>query len=328
MNHKNRQRIPNAYLSTMVPVPQTILEKTNAALEGDSNAFGTLFQWYGPRLLAHAVRICGHTPLAQDAVQETFISAFIHYSSLRDASSFYPWLKKILVNHCLHLLRKERSIAVGKSIEKKDAVILQSIEENFERSANKQQLFEALDHLSEELRSCVMLRYFSNYSTYEEIAQMLAIPVGTVRSRLAAAREKLLAYYNKSVDASDDAIKEAGQWSSYYHQLCNKLYHDWENRKEFIEHFVPLLNIRFTSGKLAQGRPLFEKEIHEDLHFGTFFKVNTITSSGNISVIEGCTNNPPEYPDRCPPSSVLIMFRENDKVDTLHLINSPKVIDK
>ena len=310
----------------MVPVPPTILEKIHAALQGDTNAFGTLFQWYGPRLLAHAVRICGNTPFAKDAVQETFISAFIHHSSLRDASSFYPWLKKILTNHCLHILRKEKSIAIGESIEKKDAVILQSIEERFERSANKQQMFEAMNNLSEELRSCVLLRYFSNYSTYEEIAQMLAIPLGTVRSRLAAAREKLLAYYNKSVDASDDAIKQAAQWSGYYFRLCNKLYHDWENRREFIEHFVPMLNLRFTSGKLAQGRPLFEKEIADDLNYGTFFRASTITSSGNISVIEGFTNNPPEFPDRCPPSSVLIMFRENDKVDTLHLINSPKVI--
>lgn len=310
----------------MVPVPPTIQEKTIAALQGDANAFGTLFQWYGPRLLAHAVRICGNKPIAKDAVQETFISAFIHHSSLRDASSFYPWLKKILINHCLHLLRKERSVGISEGIEKKDSVILQSIEENFERSANKQQMFEAMNLLSEELRSCVLLRYFSNYSTYEEIAQMLDIPVGTVRSRLAAAREKLLSYYKKSVDASDDAIREASQWSGFYHKLCNKLYHDWENRKEFIGHFDPMLNIRFTSGKKAQGRILFEKEIHDDLHHGTFFKVNTITSSGNISVIEGVTDNPPEYPDRCPPSSVLIMFRENDKVDTLHLINSPKVL--
>ena len=312
----------------MVSVPSTILEKTQAALQGDSNAFGTLFQWYGPRLLAHAVRICGNTPLAKDAVQETFISAFIHHSSLRDASSFYPWLKKILTNHCLHILRKEKSIALGAGIEKKDAVILQSIEEGFERSANKQQMFEAMNNLSEELRSCVLLRYFSNYSTYEEIAQVLAIPVGTVRSRLAAAREKLLDCYNRSVDASDDAIKEAAQWSNYYYRLCNKLYNDWENRKEFIEHFDPLLNIRFTSGKTVQGRNLFEKEIVEDLDHGTFFKVSIITSSGNISVIEGHPLHSPEFPDRCPPSAVLIMFRENDKVDTLHLVNSPKVIGK
>jgi len=309
----------------MVPVPQTIQEKTITALQGDANAFGTIFQWYGPKLLAHAVRICGNKPIAKDAVQETFISAFIHHSSLRDASSFYPWLKKILTNHCLHLLRKEKTKGLDESIETNDSVILQSIEENFERSANKQQMFEAMDHLSEELRSCVLLRYFSNYSTYEEIAQILAIPVGTVRSRLAAARGKLLAYYNRSVDASDDAIKEAEQWSNYYYTLCNKLYHEWENRKEFIEHFVPMLNIRFTSGKTAQGRALFEKEILEDLDYGTFFKPTIITSSGNISVIEGYPIHSPDYPDRCPPSSVLIMFRNKEKVDTLHLINSERV---
>jgi len=308
----------------MVPVPNSIQEKTIAALQGNSEAFGTIFQWYGPRLQAHALKICGNTPLAQDAVQETFISAFIHHRSLKDPLSFYPWMKKILTNHCYHLLKKEKSSELDDTIEKKDSIIQKSIEENFEKTANRQQIFDAMNQLSEELRSCVMLRYFSNYSSYEEIAAVLAIPVGTVRSRLSAAREKLLAFYKKSGDATDRAIKEANQWSNYYHKLCNKLYHEWDERKEFIEHFIPMLNIRFTSGKLVRGRNLFEKEISEDLDYGTILLVNNINSSGNITVIEGEPLNSPEHPDRCPPSSILVMFREEGKVDTLHLFNSPK----
>ena len=95
MNRKSQTHIPNAYLSTMLALPPTIEEKTNAALQGDVSAFGSIFQWYNPRLYAHALRICGNTPLAQDAVQETFISAFIHRTSLRNPALFYPWLKLI-----------------------------------------------------------------------------------------------------------------------------------------------------------------------------------------------------------------------------------------
>ena len=228
----------------MFDIPFSISEHTQAAIKGDAGAMGIVFQYYRPRLLAHALRICGNTPLAQDAVQDTFISAFTHLSSLREASFFYPWLKKILVNNCYQLLRKERFTEFTDNHLTNDTLLQCSINEHFENISNQQQLYEALRYLSDELRSCLMLRYFSSIKSYEDIAAILGIPIGTVRSRLAAAREKLAALFILKQDAADDALREAKQWSGYYFNQWNNLHVDLNIRNEFIHHLHPLLRIR------------------------------------------------------------------------------------
>ncbi|HKR06251.1 MAG TPA: RNA polymerase sigma factor [Bacteroidia bacterium] len=308
----------------MIEIPDIIKIKTSAALNGDATAMGALFEWYRPRLHAHALRICGNTPLAQDAVQDTFIAAFTHLYSLRDAQLFYPWLKKILVNNCYQLLRKERSVEFTDSHLANDALLHRSIDEHFENISNSQRMYEALRFLSDELRSCVMLRYFSSVKSYEEIALVLGIPVGTVRSRLAAAREKLSEHFIGKDDADDAALKEAQQWSGFYSDRWNKVYDDQQARKEFFNHLIPALNIRFTSGKFGTGRNILEEEINNDLFYGSRFAANDIVSSGNITVMEGPNFNHPDYPDRCAPATALILFRKNDKVEVTHIFDSPR----
>ena len=323
MDHLNRPHIPNAYLSTMVSIPQTILEKTNAALEGDKKAFGSLFEWYNPRLYAHALRLCGNTPIAQDAVQETFISAFIHRSSLRDPSLFYPWLKRILINHCYRLLKKERS-SESELIETKDILIQQSIEENFDRTANRQWVYVALNKLSDELRACVMLKYFTRFKSYEDIALILGIPIGTVRSRLSAAKGKLLSAYKRISDTTDNAMKESRRWSSYYLYLWQNLYENRVVRNEFIQHMHPSMNVRFTSGKLRRGRILLDAALEDDIRHGSQLCVDEVSSSGDVSVISGANLNSQEHPHHCPASTVVVLFRHDDKIETSHIFDSPR----
>lgn len=308
----------------MIEIPGSITARTAEALDGNDASFGTVFQFYRPRLHAHALRICGNTPVAQDAVQDTFISAFTHLSALRDSSLFYPWLKKILVNNCYLLLRKERSTEFTDHHLANDSLLHQSIDEHFENISNRQRIFDAMRFLSEELRSCLLLRYFSKYKSYEEIAVVLGIPVGTVRSRLAAAREKLTKLFISSDDADDIALKEAQKWSGYYFNQWNNLHDDLETRNEFYNHLHPLLNIRFTSGVQGIGRKIIENEINNDLFYGSRTTVNEVVSSGNVSVIEGVNTNHPSYPDRCAPSSVLVLFRKNEKVEVAHIFDSPR----
>lgn len=325
MNLINQHQIPNAYLSNMVRIPQTIEEKTHAALMGDSSAFGSLFQWYNPRLYAHALRLCGNTPLAQDAVQETFISAFIHRSSLRDPALFYPWLKRILYNHCYRLLKKERSGGLtDEVIEKKDIVMERSIEENFDKTANRQWVYAALNQLSDELKACVMLRHFSRFKSYDDIATILGIPIGTVRSRLSAAREKLLSCYKEFSDAADKALSESRRWSSYYSYLWANIYQSKQIREELMEHFDPSMFVRFTSGKLGKGRNLLNSALEEDIRYGSWLCVDEVNSSGDISVISGANKNSAEHPDHCPASTVVVFFRNNEIVETSHIFDSPR----
>ena len=308
----------------MIDLPVSIREKTNAALKGDTVAMGTLFEWFRPRLYAHALRICGNTPLAQDAVQDTFIAAYTHLASVKNEQHFYPWLKKILVHTCFRLKRRENSVSLSPRETSHQELLYDSINKHFENLSNQQSLYNALKFLSEELRSCVLLRYFSSMSNYEDIAMVLDIPVGTVRSRLAAARQKLTTLFFKVEDSGDEALKESNQWSDFYKQKWLHMYDDLQTRNELFEHHHPDIFVRFTSGKWSNGRSLLEYEINEDLHFGTRFLVNEVASSGNISVIEGPNHNFAESPDRCAPSTVMVVFRENGVIQTIHIFDAPR----
>jgi len=306
----------------MVEVPGTIKEKISMAVGGDAIAMGILFEWFRPRLYAHALRICGNTPAAQDAVQDTFISAFTHLTTLKDTGSFYPWLKRILVNNCYQLLRKEKFTPLTDHHLAADGMLHRSLEDRFENISNAHRMYEALRFLSDELRSCVMLRYFSSMNSYDDIAQVLGIPVGTVRSRLSAAREKLSSLFRKIEDAGDDAIREGLQWSGFYADRWNKIYDDMQARKDFFSHIHPLLSIRFTSGKTGTGRNILEQEVNNDLRYGSRFNIKEAVSSGNITVMEGPNLNHPDFPDRCAPATTLVLFRNQSQVQQLHIFDS------
>jgi RNA polymerase sigma-70 factor (ECF subfamily) len=306
-------------------IPDVIQQKTNAALNGNICDMGVVFEFFRPRLYALALRICANSSTAQDAVQDTFIAAFTHLHTLRNDSSFYPWLKHILINCTYQLLRKKKFEHFNEPTLMKEQMIFHSAHSALEKTSYQQQLYTSLQELSEELRSCVLLRYFSNYNSYEEIATILCIPVGTVRSRLSAARQKLSQVYKKFNDAGDHILKNAKEWSSYYYRIWTNLYDDAYIRNELFDHLHPRVNIRFTSGKTGKGRQIVEKEINEDLVLGTRFNVQEVITCGNISVVEGPNINTPEYPDRCAPSSVYVLFRNPVKVvETIHVYDAPK----
>ncbi len=308
----------------MVEIPVYIRLRIEAAWNGDASAMGSVFEWFRPRLYAHALHICRNPALAQDAVQDTFIAAFTHLSSLRDVELFYPWLKRILVNNCYLLLRKERSTELTDQHLALDLLLHRPVDEHFENLSNAQRLYESMRFLSDELRSCVLLRYFSSFKSYENISCILNIPVGTVRSRLSAAREKLSMLFNRNQDAGDEAWREARHWSGFYRHQWNNLHSDPETRNVFFNHFHPSLSIYFTSGKMGKGRRIIENEINNDLLYGSLVAVSEVVSSGNISIIEVDNINHPEYPDRCAPSTAIVLFRKDQQVEVAHIFDSPR----
>ncbi len=296
-------------------------EQTSLAIQGDGDALGTVFQYYRPRLHAHALRLCGNTPVAQDVVQDAFISAFTHVNKLRDPSLIYFWLRKIVTNHCLRILQRQPATNLPVM---KDAVMEASIEAQFEYAANRQNMHIAIDKLSDELRSCVLLRYFSYYNSYDEIATILGVPIGTVRSRLAAARTQLYALYRNTEDTGDHLYKKAAETSAWYQHMFGRMHIDTQARRQMLDHVAPSLLIRFTSGKTATGRHLIRQELDDDIRFGSSLNVHTVTTCGNVSVIEGTNINAPEYPDRCPPATIVVTFRGKDQIERLHFFHSAR----
>ena len=171
-------------------------------LEGDVNAFEDLVTEHEKGVYAIAQRMTGNAEDAADMTQETFIKAYNSLSSFRGDSKFSVWLYRIATNVCLDFLRsRNRKPTVSLSVEDDDgeetqmdiADESQSPEQLLERGLTRDAVRRGLKSLSPEYRQILLLREIQGLS-YEEIAEALALEVGTVKSRIFRARKRLCAF--------------------------------------------------------------------------------------------------------------------------------------
>lgn len=140
---------------------------------------------------AYAHVIVGHREDAEDAVQEAAIKAYRAFTGYRPATPFRSWWLAILRNCCRDLLRRRQSRPATVTMERAELP-----HEAAPPSGQHLDLQEALDQLCEAHREILHLRYFGGCS-YREAADLLGIPIGTVMSRLHAARQALAGIYRK-----------------------------------------------------------------------------------------------------------------------------------
>ena len=164
------------------------------ALKGDAESFGLLVRKYQDRLFHTVFHVAGSREEAEDVVQEAFVQAFLKLSSFQRTSAFYTWLYRIAFNISISRRRRRKSET---SIEQqREAAGIEPLDDG--ESADDRLLREeraalvaaALRQLSEEHRSILVLREMEG-CCYETIAEILDLPVGTVRSRLHRARLQL-----------------------------------------------------------------------------------------------------------------------------------------
>lgn len=134
-----------------------------------------LYQAYGPALLAYLLRLAGRRDLAEDLLQETFVQALRGIDRLEEVSSPRAWLFTIARNLGVSALRRRRPVAALSD----DMVIAPAVTGD----PRLEMMATAIERLPDKLRETLELRLRHDLS-YEEIAAVLAIPVGTVRSRL------------------------------------------------------------------------------------------------------------------------------------------------
>ncbi|MBX3119310.1 MAG: RNA polymerase sigma factor [Fimbriimonadaceae bacterium] len=146
------------------------------AQRGDREAMGRIVDMYYDAVFAFCARSVGRE-LAQDASQETFLTAQGSIKRFRGDSSLKTWLFGIAHNHCRSALRKQRCESVDWIME------LHGIESPEASVINREVLRTALKRLSPEHREVVLLHEIEGLK-YEEIAQVIGVPIGTVKSRL------------------------------------------------------------------------------------------------------------------------------------------------
>ncbi len=171
-------------------------------LAGDVNAFETLVTEYEKGVYAIAQRMTGNPEDAADMTQETFIKAYNSLQSFRGDSKFSVWLYRIASNVCLDFLRsRSRKPAVSLSVEDDEgeeteldiADESQSPELLLERGLTRDAVRRGLQALPPDYKQILLLREIQGLS-YEEIADVLQIEVGTVKSRIFRARKRLCTF--------------------------------------------------------------------------------------------------------------------------------------
>jgi RNA polymerase sigma factor (sigma-70 family) len=175
---------------------QILIEK---ALAGSESAFRILLERYKDAVHRIIVKIVRNQDEAQDLVQETFMKAFGSLSSYRCEYRFTTWLYKIAANNCIDYLRKKRliSVSLDQPLETKDGQVTIELPDwtyNPEVDLTTRQrslsIDAAIDSLPPKYREVIVFRHKRDKS-YEEIAEILGIPVGTVKARIFRARELL-----------------------------------------------------------------------------------------------------------------------------------------
>ena len=167
--------------------------------QGDKRAFDLLFGRYQHRILNLVGRYLRDPQEVEDVTQEAFIKAFKALPRFRGESAFYTWLYRIAINTAKNYLVAKSRRPPGTDVDVADAEFMESAEflkesESPDAALARDELSAAIDEaigqLPDDLRSAVTLREFDGLS-YEQIAEIMDCPVGTVRSRIFRARESI-----------------------------------------------------------------------------------------------------------------------------------------
>ncbi len=183
----------------MSDAPETDLQLVERVRKGDKRAFDLLVIKYQHKILGLVSSYVRDFQEVQDVTQEAFIKAYRAVGQFRGDSAFYTWLYRIAINTAKnHLVSKGRrppdtdvdvhdveGFETGSPLRD-----LETPENNLQKNQVEAAIYGVINNLPDELRTAVTLREFDGLS-YEEIAQVMSCPVGTVRSRIFRAREAI-----------------------------------------------------------------------------------------------------------------------------------------
>jgi RNA polymerase sigma-70 factor (ECF subfamily) len=180
-------------------VSSTTDERTlvRLALGGDRKAFEMIIQRYQQPLVNYLARMTGEREAALDFAQDVFLKAYASLGSFRPSFKFSTWLFKIASNHMIDHWRKKKIAAVSLDQPYEDderAARIQvedrelSVARKFELTELRTRVERVLKSIPEALRELFVLRHVNEFS-YEEIADIKGLPVGTVKNRVFQAKE-------------------------------------------------------------------------------------------------------------------------------------------
>lgn len=176
-------------------IKQLVIDARN----GDQKAYEQLLNRYKNGIFNMIYQMVKNHDETEDLVQETFIKAFNSLNSYNEQYAFSTWLYKIAFNNCIDSLRKRKlkTMSIDTPIKLNESEVQMEIKDNSETpeqnyiyNEKKEQIQNSIDELPEKYRKTILLRHKEEKS-YEEISEILNIPIGTVKARIFRAREML-----------------------------------------------------------------------------------------------------------------------------------------
>jgi RNA polymerase sigma-70 factor (ECF subfamily) len=166
-------------------------------LKGRTAAFGELVSRYQDRLFNTVYRLLDNADDAQDVVQEAFLNAYLSLDSFKGDSLFFTWLYRIAINTAISLKRKQR-VVISMSTCRENGGVAEPADASeygrpghaLERAEEERRIQNALNRLSAEHRAVLIMKDMEGQK-YENMAEVLQVPIGTIRSRLHRARVEL-----------------------------------------------------------------------------------------------------------------------------------------
>jgi RNA polymerase sigma-70 factor (ECF subfamily) len=160
----------------------------------ESRAFDELVARHQDRVYTAITRFCGNAEDAADVVQRAFINAFRKIQEFKGDSAFSTWIYRIAFNQAISFRRENKRTTVSIYAKDDDKIVEPAVESNptekLETEETQKKVQQALEQLEEGDRQIILLKDLQGHS-YDEIASIMQIPKGTVRSRLHRARLEL-----------------------------------------------------------------------------------------------------------------------------------------
>lgn len=297
------------------------------ARAGDIASLGSLLERYRPRMLATAYAILGPGPDAHDAVQEGCILALGRIGQVRTPDAVGSWLVAIVRHAALNARRSPWTTATttldaetSPEPQPPDRI---SMDEALDQLATRDWVWSAISTLPESLQVTVMLRYFGDHSSYAEIASILSVPIGTVRSRLNDARTRLATSLTATAEAvHDDTRAISWAFQQQFTTFVDQYNHGVVDPGKIATYAPGINGIIGTTSFL--GRNALERELHADTYAGVKLHPRTMLASPHVAVCEATWENPPEDPFHCPPGMAYIEFIRDDIVQSIRVYHAPR----
>lgn len=301
-------------------------ELVRAAQGGDAVSLGMLLERHQAPLHALALRMLGHGPQAQDAVQDAFLIALSTIDRLREPEAVGGWLRGILRNMCLTRLKESRRQVLFDELPRRVEANLSesSAEESIDRLAMRDWVWTAVSELPEDLRVTAMLRYFGSYASYEEIAAILGVPVGTVRSRLSRAKTKLADALLETTGLEHDEARLLREYQARYWTAALDEMNRGEGYEMFADPFSDDPVWAYTDGTVGRGRAFLAAFLEDDVETGVKLHLTNVLVSKDTLIIENDFENPHDDPFHCPPATSMVFFYRDGRIHRARQYYAPR----